>query len=182
MSTTERKVLMVIAPEAFRDEELLVPRSCFEQEGWQVDTASTQTGVATGMLGATESVKLALNDVASNAYDAVVVVGGMGSPTHLWSNTQLHTLLKSHHAQNRVVGAICLSGAVLAKAGLLQGKNATVWEMPESLEALKAGGAHYTGEAVTEDGTLITANGPDAAEAFGQALVSRIKAMTPVAG
>jgi protease I len=65
---------------------------------------------------------------------------------------------------------------------LLQGKQATVWEMPESLEALKKGGAIYTGEPVTEDGRIVTANGPEAAMEFGQAVIRQVSAIlsTPV--
>lgn len=175
-----RRVLMVIAPDQWRDEELQQPRQVFQNEGWQVDTASTKAGSAQGMLGAIENVTLTLSDVEKHQYDAMVVVGGMGSPEYLWNNTQLHGLLKAHAAQQKVVSAICLSGAVLANAGLLQGKKATVWEMPESLQALKEGGATFTGELVTIDGNIVTANGPEAAGHFAQAVVERVKALQPV--
>jgi protease I len=173
-----QKILMVIAPQAFRDEELLVPRQLFLDKGWHVDTASTVVGKATGMLGTDEEVSLTLEQVQTqaNTYDALVVVGGMGSPEHLWNNTTLHQLAKTLHQENKVVSAICLSGAVLANAGVLQGKKATVWEMAESLACLKSGGADYTGEAVTQDGNLITANGPDAAQAFGEAIIQQVLA------
>lgn len=178
------KILMVIAPDQFRDEELHVPRQAFEAQGWVVDTVSTKTGDVQGMLGAVEPVRQNLDfaraQVDQKAYDAVVVVGGMGSPEYLWEDASLHAILNTLAAQNRVVSAICLSGAVLAKAGLLQGKRATVWEMPESLEALKAGGCTYTGEPVTVDGNLVTANGPDAAQAFAQSVIDRVNALQPV--
>lgn len=178
-----RKVLMVIAPEQFRDEELQVPRQAFEAQGWHVDTASTQTGVAEGMLGAKENIAKDLNmvepDAQKGAYDAAVVVGGMGSPTHLWDNQQLHRILQAVHQHNKVIASICLSGGVLAKAGLLKGKQATVWEMPESLQALKEGGAQYTGQPVTVDGNIVTANGPEAAQAFANSVIERVNALLP---
>lgn len=177
------KILMIIAPDQFRDEELLVPRKAFLDEGWTVDTVSTRTGESKGMLGAVENVQADLADaqaqVQNNAYAAVIVVGGMGSPEYLWNNSQVHQILQRMNAQNKIIAAICLSGAVLAKAGLLNGKRATVWEMPESLEALKAGGCRYTGEAVTVDGNIITANGPEAAPAFAEAVIEKIKSLTP---
>lgn len=174
-----RKVLMVIAPDQFRDEELLVPRQAFEAQGWQVDTASTRTGEAKGMLGAVEQVQRDLNAVSGQSYDAVIVVGGMGSPESLWNSTQLHSILQNLNQQKKVVAAICLSGAVLAKAGLLNGKQATVWEMPESLQALKEGGANYTGQPVTVDGNIVTANGPDAATEFAKSVIERVNALIP---
>ena len=180
---SERRILMIIAPEQFRDEELQVPRQAFQDAGWTVDVASTRVGEATGMLGATESVildlALAENGVRDRMYDAVVVVGGMGSPEFLWENASLHTLLQQAKSQGSVIAAICLSGAVLAKAGLLEGKRATVWEMDASVEALKAGGAQYTAEAVTTDGDIVTANGPEAAAEFAQAVLVQVKALVP---
>jgi len=177
-----RKVLMIIAPDQFRDEELLIPRRAFEQEGWAVDTVSERTGEAQGMLGAIEKVQKDLTHAESaaqkNAYDAVIVVGGMGSPEYLWDNAQVHRILQIINKKGRVIAAICLSGAVLAKAGLLEDKNATVWSMPESLEVFEQHGVKYTGEPVTVDGRFVTANGPEAASAFAAAVIERVKALT----
>lgn len=178
-----RRILMIIAPDQFRDEELLVPRQRFEREGWSVDTVSTRTGESQGMLGAVENVRhdlgYAEEQIRQQAYDAAIVVGGMGSPEYLWNDAQLHGALKQVKEQGRVVAAICLSGAVLAKAGLLNGKRATVWEMPESVAVFKENGVDYTGEPVTVDGNFVTANGPDAAADFAEAVLTRIKALTP---
>lgn len=185
MSSSEpkRRILMVIAPTQFRDEELAEPKAIFEKEGWLVHVASTQLGAATGMLGATEVVATTLDEVSLPEpiaqYDAVVVVGGMGSLEYLWHQPVLHQILKTAADQNKIIGAICLSGAVLANAGVLHGKKATVWETSESLKALQVGGATYTGEACTIDGNIITANGPEAAQAFGNAIAERVKALTP---
>lgn len=175
-----KRIVMVIAPDQFRDEELHVPRDLFRKEGWHVDTVSTQAGAATGMLGATENIQLTLEDIVAENYDAAIVVGGMGSMAYLWPNTQLHDLLKTVARTGKIVGAICISGAVLANAGLLRGKKATVWETPETLEALQLGGAQYTGEACTTDGNIVTANGPEAAEVFGKAVAERVKTLTTV--
>lgn len=178
------KILMVIAPDQFRDEELQVPRKAFTDQGWLVDTASIRTGAAKGMLGAVENIDKDMGAVEAQArqgaYDAVIVVGGMGSPEYLWDNAQLHQMLQTMAGQNKVVASICLSGGVLAKAGLLKDKQATVWEMPESLAALKEGGAQYTGQPVTVDGNIITANGPEAAQAFADAIIERVSALTQV--
>jgi protease I len=181
MTPMTRKILMIIAPEQFRDEELLVPRQAFQREGWTVETVSTRTGQAPGMKGAVESITRDVADVERDAaqYDAVVVVGGMGSPAHLWENTHVHAILQAIAKRNRVVAAICLSGAVPAKAGLLGGKKATVWETEQSLAVFRDHQVHYTGEPVTRDGLFITANGPDAAPAFAEAVVEAVKSLSP---
>lgn len=173
-----RRILMVIAPEQFRDEELIEPREAFLEAGWEVDLASTRTGTCTGMLGAREDVSKMLDDVEASGYDAAVVVGGMGSPEFLWNNTTLHSILNTVAARDKVVSAICLSGTVLANAGLLKGKKATVWPDDNAIRLLKEGGADYTEDACVQDGNIITANGPEAAKDFGKAIVERVKALT----
>ncbi|MBK8190540.1 MAG: DJ-1/PfpI family protein [Vampirovibrionales bacterium] len=167
-----RQILMVIAPDGFRDEELLEPRAAFQADGFRVDTVSVKTGKASGMLGASEPITRTITDILPQRYEAIVIVGGIGAMAHLWRNADLHSLLQTMAAQGAVISAICLSPATLALAGLLQGKRATVWEMPESIAALQQGGAVYTGDPVTIDGRLVTANGPDAAADFARAILS----------
>jgi protease I len=68
-----------------------------------------------------------------------------------------------------VLGAICIAPTILAKAGVLKGKQATVWDAKgEQIAILKAAGARYTGNEVTVDALLVTGNGPNAAEEFGR--------------
>jgi protease I len=170
---------MVIPPHQFRDEELNTPRQLFVDQGFDVTVASTKTGVADGMLGATETVEHTIDDLKATDFDALVIVGGMGSPEHLWQSDTLREQVKAMASANgKVVASICLSGAVLGLAGVLNGKKATVYEIPESRHALEDNGATFTGQPVTVDGSYITANGPEAASEFAQAI---IKALQPVA-
>src|SRR5262249_21786629 len=144
------------------------------EAGADVIVASTRAGEAKGMLGAKVNVDLIVSNLRAEEYDAAIVVGGMGSPEHLWDDRALHTLLKNMNAQGKVVAAICLSGAVLAKAGILNGKQATVWPMPESLKALKDGKANYVKSPVIQDGRIITADGPEAAHSFALTIIKEL--------
>ncbi|MBI3600780.1 MAG: DJ-1/PfpI family protein [Nitrospinae bacterium] len=169
-----KNILMVIAPERFRDEELNHPKEIFEKEGGMVKIACKRTGKCTGMFGATATPDMLIKDAKSADYDAVAVVGGMGSPEHLWGDAQLHKLLQEADKAGKVVAAICLSGAVLARAGILKNKEATVFETPESLKELQKGGARFVRKDVVISGKIITANGPEAAKSFGTAIVEGI--------
>ncbi|HNB22688.1 MAG TPA: DJ-1/PfpI family protein [Candidatus Melainabacteria bacterium] len=168
------KVVLVIAPDQFRDEELTTPQRAFLDEGAQVQIASTKVCEAKGMLGGTANVDVALGNLHADDIDCLVVVGGMGSPEYLWEDHNLHTLLKNLNSQGKVLGAICLSGAVLARAGVLSGKQATVYPMPESLKALKDGHATYVESPVVQDGRIITADGPPAAQEFAETLIKEL--------
>ncbi|MEK7136703.1 MAG: DJ-1/PfpI family protein, partial [Patescibacteria group bacterium] len=85
------------------------------------------------------------------------------------------------HVRRFMLGAICIAPTILARAGVLRGKKATVWDpstgsgqvaLPTPSQVLRECGAQYTGEAVTVDGKIVTANGPAAAEEFGRRLAS----------
>jgi protease I len=170
----DKNILMVIAPEQFRDEELNHPKEIFEKEGAKVTIACKQMGKCSGMLGATAKPNILIKDAKANDYDAVIVVGGNGSPEHLWNDSQLHNLVQLADKSGKVVAAICLSGAVLAKAGVLKNREATIYETPESLKELEKGGAKFLRKDVVVSGKVITANGPEAAKNFGKAIVEGI--------
>jgi protease I len=170
MPSSAPRIAFIIAPQQFRDEELAVPRQYLQSQGWQCTTYSTQAGVAQGMLGAQEAVTHTLEALDVSTVEALAIVGGYGAVEHLWGNTTLHTLCQQALAQGKVLGAICVSPVVLAKAGVLAGKSASVWPMPESHAAFEAAGALLSDDPVTTHGLVVTANGPEAALAFAHAL------------
>jgi protease I len=170
---------MVIAPQQFRDEELLVPRGFFEAAGHRVLTVSTQTGPCQGMLGHTEVVTATLADVDPSTLDALVIVGGYGSVEHLWHHDTLHQLCQSMVAQGAVVAALCVSPVVLAKAGVLTGKQASVWRMPESEAAFAQANVTLSDDDVTVDDNIITGNSPDASIAFAEAVMAALLTKRP---
>ena len=168
------KLLVVIAPERFRDEELFEPLSVFQKAGIAYDIASIKAGTCTGMLGGKCDATLDIARVQAEEYDGIVVIGGAGSPEFLWGNSRLHTLVAEFAKAGRLVSAICLSPVVLARAGVLRGKKATVYRMADSVAEMRKGGAQLRDEAVVIDGTFITANGPAAARRFGEEIVSAL--------
>jgi deglycase len=165
------QVLYVVAPERFRDEELLEPRRLLEQYGAGVTVVSTRAGTAVGMLGARIAVHATIRQADALRFDALVVAGGAGAPAHLWNDAPLLALVKRFHLAGKPVAAICLSGAVLARAGVLRDRRATVFPTARAILELRRGGAAYTPEPVVVDGTVLTASGPEAAGAFGAALL-----------
>ncbi|MEA3283251.1 MAG: DJ-1/PfpI family protein [Euryarchaeota archaeon] len=166
-------ILMVIAPSDFRDEELFVPKEFFEKNGAEVVIASEKTGTAKGMLGGTTPIDLSVSDADSSNYDAVVFVGGSGIESHkLYENGGYLKLATDASSSGKIIGAICLGPMVPAAAGILSGKNATVFESGTSYITGK--GAKYTGAEVTRDGRIITGEGPHAAEEFARMIAESL--------
>jgi protease I len=168
-----KRIVMIIAPQNFRDEELIHTREELEGAGGNVTVASSTTGTITGMFGATATPDITLDQVNVDDYDAVIFVGGSGSEVYFNNSTAIN-IAQNAYSKNKLLTAICIAPSILANAGLLQGKRATVWAGDKYINILKSKGANYTGEDVTQDGRIITANGPEAARQFGKTIVNNL--------
>lgn len=172
-SLSSKKIVMVIAFKDFRDEEYFVPKEILEGSGAEIKTASNKEGMARGADGGEVLIDYKLEDIDLNNFDAVVFIGGPGCLENL-DNENSYNLVKETVAKNKLLASICVSPVILAKAGVLKGKRATVWSGPmdkSAIKILEENGAIYTPESVVVDGKIITANGPDAAKKFAEALI-----------
>ena len=162
---------MIIAPENFRDEELLHTREELERTGTKVTLASTKTA-AKGLLGARVTPDIKLDQVSLDDYDAVVFVGGPGASIYFDDKRAL-SISSEALGKGKKICAICIAPTILANAGVLKGKRATVWD-GEYVKKIESKGATYTGKPVEVDGNIITANGPGAAREFGRAIAKEL--------
>jgi protease I len=167
------KVLMIIAPARFRDEELFITQQELENAGHETIIASTITGNCPGSRGGFATATQTLAEVQTQDYDAVVFVGGGGAKTY-YTNHQALSIAKEMHSQGKIVAAICLAPVILANAGLLQGKSATV--AGTEAKTIESKGATYTGPGVTVDGNIVTGNAPKSSRRFGQEIAALLKA------
>jgi protease I len=163
--------LMVIAPTVFRDEEYAEPKRVLESHGVSVTTASTAPGECIGKLGMRATASISVGDAADRRWDAVVFVGGAGAQV-FFDDAAAHRLATAQAGSGRVLAAICVAPSTLARAGLLLGVRATAFASQE--QDLRAHGAVWTGDAVTTDGKIVTGNGPEAAEQFGEAVAQAL--------
>ena len=167
-----KKVALVIARQSFRDEEYFHPKEVLEKNGITVVTASSAKGVCTGKLGAKAHAEISLEEVKPEDYDGIFFVGGPGSQ-EFFHDSKAHEIAAKAVMLGKLYGAICAGPAVLAFAGLLKGKKATSFSGRR--EELVNNGAIWTGKSVEIDGKLITADGPDSAYAFGEAIAKALK-------
>lgn len=166
-----KKVLMVVAPKNFRDEELFHTKEELESSGATVKIASTTTETATGMFGGEATPDSKMDDVDVDEYDAVVFVGGGGSSVY-FNDPRAHEVARKAYEDGKIVGAICIAPSTLANAGILRGKRVTSY--PSERDNLKAKGALYTGKPVERDGNIITADGPKSAREFGRKIAESL--------
>ena len=168
-----KKVLLIIAQNNFRDEELLEPKKLLELNGIKCQVASITKDQAKGMLGSIVKPDLAIKDVKVSDYDMVAIIGGQGAHT-LINYPEVFKILQEAKATGKYLASICLGGTVLAKSGVLNGVKSTVFSSPEAIKILKENGARYTPLDVVRDGKIITATNPKVAKQFGHALAEAL--------
>jgi protease I len=171
-----KKVVMVLAPRDFRDEEFEKPYEALSRAKAHVTVVSLRKGECVGVAGTKVQAVATPQAIKVQEYDALVFVGGPGMAKYL-AEPQFVDLAKRFGAAHKVLGAICVAPVILANADLLKGVRATAWS--SELATLRAKGAHAVDEPVVVSGRLITANGPQAAAAFGQALVAALATPSP---
>lgn len=172
------KVLMVIAKEGFKDVEYFEPKQILEDNGIVVHTVSMEIGTAKGIDGKTTEVDYAAADLLAKEdilaqHQAVIFIGGAGMHP-LTDNADFQKLAVFFKNAGKIVAAICVAPMLLAKAGLLRGKDATVFPNQEYIDILVNAGAEYVNEEVVVDGKIITASGPKAAYKFGLIIMENI--------
>jgi len=173
MNLTGKKIAIIIAYKDFRDEEYFIPKEVLENAGAEIKTASTKKGTAIGADGGEVEIDLLVSEINPADFDAIVFIGGPGALKYL-DNEDSYQLAKETISQNKVLAAICISPVILAKAGVISGKKATVWSNPldkSAIKILENNGAIYQDESVVVDEKIITGNGPAAAEEFGETII-----------
>ncbi|MBM3463080.1 MAG: DJ-1 family protein [Armatimonadetes bacterium] len=166
-----RSVLMVVPPGRFKDEELDIPKRMLERNKVKVDVGALAIKQSFGLGGAIAKPSVTLESAEVSQYDAIVFVGGIGT-RDLWDNEHAHSLARRAVDAGKIVAALSTAPVILARAGLLEGKEATV--LFSETRQLTEKGAKYTGNPITVDGRIITVKGPEAAEKFGMSLIKMI--------
>lgn len=167
-----KRALMIIAHEGFRDEEYIEPRKILEQNGIEVTVASWEPGVAIGKLGTQAAVHITIKEVDTSKYNVIIYVGGPGCKRY-WDDPTAHRIAREAVVYNKILAAICSAPVTLARIGLLKEKQATCHS--DDASELKQEGAKYTGASVEQDGLIITADGPNSAQAFGARIVQTLQ-------
>jgi len=96
------KIVMIIAPERFRDEELFVTKEELEKAGHETVIASSVKGICSGSRGGFATATLTLNEVQASDYDAVVFVGGGGSKIY-YANEEAFRIAKEMYKKKQLL-------------------------------------------------------------------------------
>jgi len=163
------KVLIPLA-EGFEELEAVAVIDVLRRAGIEVITAGLQPGPVASARKVAVIPDTTIDTARAEDFDMIILPGGQPGSDNLSADIRIDKLLKDFHTADKLIGAICAAPTVLAKAGLLSGRQATSY--PGYQE--KLGGAYYLDKMVVEDGKTITSQGPGTAIPFALAIVSRL--------
>ena len=170
------KVIVVIAEKNFQDVEYGDTRKALEKAGIIVRTASKTHGIKKGVFGEEVEVDFSFKEVYADDFEAIVFIGGGGAQKYI-NDGEATELARDFFDAGKITAAICIGPLILASSGILKGKKATVWDDGEGtqIKMLEGAKAEFVDEDVVLDGNIITANGPNAAKAFGKAIAEALR-------
>ncbi|MBQ4295376.1 MAG: DJ-1/PfpI family protein [Prevotella sp.] len=161
--------IYVFLAEGFEEIEALTPVDILRRCNQEVAIVSTTGHLeVTSSHGVTVKADILFEDASLDDADVLLLPGGMPGSANLNEHEGVRQALLSHHAQGKLIGAICAAPMVLGSLGLLQGRRATC--SPGFEKYLT--GAEYTADLCTVDGNIITGEGPAASFPYAYKLLS----------
>ena len=162
----------VFMADGFEDVEALIPVDVLRRGGVEVVTVSTtEFPSVESAHGVSIETDLLFEQCDFSDADLLMLPGGMPGASNLFAHEGVCNAVKAQAAAGKKVSAICAAPAVvLAQLGILDGKRATCYPGFES--ALEK--ATYTGDLVTVDGNVTTAEGPAAAFPYAYELLAQL--------
>jgi 4-methyl-5(b-hydroxyethyl)-thiazole monophosphate biosynthesis len=119
-----------------------------------------------------------LNEVDLNDFDALAIPGGF-EPSGFYDEALSKPFLdviRHFSKQNKMIASVCVSSICLGKAGVLKGKNATIYHQTggKRKQQLETSGAIFIDQPVVIDGNFITSTGPGTALEVAFKLLERL--------
>ena len=164
-STSNKKVVFLLAPQDFRDEEYFQPKVIIQSKGIDVFTAvKGDPEEVTGTQGGKARPDISFESILSENYDGLILVGGAGSKIYI-EDPDVQSLVQRFHQEGKLVAAICSATGILASSGILSGLTVTGFDDVKNI--VEQAGASWSGKDIEQSGTIITARDADVSLAFG---------------
>jgi protease I len=167
------KKIAILVDNGFEQEELTRPQQALHEAGAQTHIVSPQTGQVKGWehtdWGDPFPVDVSLDQANADAYDGLLLPGGVMNPDHLRHNEKALRFVKAFFDAGKPVAAICHAPWTLIDAGVVKGRKLTSY--PSLQTDLKNAGATWVDQEVVVDNGLVTSRKPDDIPAFNRKMV-----------
>jgi len=168
MKLIGKSVVIVVPYGLFNDVEYQTVLTTLEREGCRVKLAGASLQPAIGMNGMNLRPQHLFSEVETSKFDGIIFIGGIGA-RDFWKHPGAHAIARKFHTQGKLLAAICLAPVTFAQAGMLRGKKATCH--PAAMHDLEQCGVTSVVRPVVVCGNIVTADGPQSAVQFSEAIV-----------
>jgi 4-methyl-5(b-hydroxyethyl)-thiazole monophosphate biosynthesis len=157
--------VMVPFANGFEEVEALTAVDVLRRAGINVDMVGLVGSVIEGAHGVRVMMDKKLPDAKAEDYDGIILPGGSPGYVNLGRSSVLTNMVKEMNSRGKLVAAICGASSILASAGVLDNKRATIYpgmerELPYPRE-----------DRVVVDGNVVTSQGPGTAMEFALKIV-----------
>ena len=158
------KILMPFA-NGFEEIEALAVVDLLRRAEIEVDMVGVVGTMMTGAHDIKVMMDKRLNEVKTKDYDGIILPGGSPGYKNLGKSKAIMDMLKEFNEHGKLVAAICASPMLLADAGILHNRKATVYPGLESKIP------YPRADKVVVDENIITSQGPGTAIDFALAII-----------
>ena len=160
--------IMVPLADGFEEIEALTVVDVLRRAGINVETVGIMGSVVLGSHSIKVMVDRRLMEVIPDEYDGIILPGGDVGVQNLGRSSKIIEILRMFDSAGKLIAAICAAPSILAKAGILEGKKATIFPgMEKELP-------HPRGEKVVVDGNVITSQAAGTAMDFALIIVENL--------
>lgn len=172
-----KKRIAILATDGFEESELKSPKEAMENEGFEVDIVSPNSGKikswSKGNWSNEYNVDKTLDEVNADQYNALVLPGGVINPDKLRINENAISFIKDFFKEGKPVAAICHGPWSLINAEVVKGRKMTSYKSIR--KDLENAGALWEDKEVVVDNGFVTSRNPDDLPAFNRKLIEEIK-------
>ncbi len=160
--------ILVPLAEGFEEIEAINVIDILRRADLDVVTAGLKDGLVEGAHKVRVMPDTSLDKLNSKDFDGLVLPGGAPGFINLGNDERILTMAREMDKAGKCVAAICAAPSVLIKAGVLQGRKATI--SPSGKAQVEAC-AKFSEDRVVVDKNLITSRSPGTALEFALKLV-----------
>jgi protease I len=166
-------IAVLVANEGVEQVEMTEPVEALREAGATVELIAPEKGEIQAFKHLDKAdvfeADHAVSEVKADAYDALVLPGGVANPDQLRMTEDATSFARGFFEQGKPVGAICHAPWTLIDARVVSGRTLTSW--PSLRTDLENAGAHWVDEEVHVDEGLVTSRRPDDLPAFNAKIV-----------
>lgn len=166
--------LMPLA-DGFEEIEATTTIDILRRGGVNITTAGLPGTIVRGARGVKIIADIKMDDINFDKFDGLILVGGDPGWRNLSQSKRIMDAVQKYHGSKKMLAAICAAPCILAKAGVLSDKRATVYPgMEREIPRPRS-------EKVIADGHIITSQGPGTAVDFALKIIEMVAGKEKVA-